>query len=467
MRTIEAVRSEIDSLTRKRDELANEADALQDRAEPGHQERRHRLAAGSANVQSQIDALRAEYGQILLAGVESGRFSTETVDDDWNAQRAERGSTGYSIRSQLESRAVRAVERHRNTLSAEAGDRLEAVIRDTHNDPNAVGARYISAVANPAYDRALGRVLADPQHGHLSMDADEVAAWRETNGAMRAMSLTGAAGGFAVPFDLDPTLILTGGGAIHPLRQAATVKTIATDTWQGVSTAGITAAYAAEATATTDNAPTLVQPTVSTEKAQAFVPFSIEIGMDWPSMRQELGAALEDAKATLEATKFTLGTGTNEPFGIITGSTNTVNATAAGVFDSEDLYRLMQTLPPRYQARASFMGNLAILNKISQFESAAGARLFPETADGRLLRRPLYENSAMTAVTTVGALFLLYGDLSRFVIVDRIGMQIELIPHLFDTTNNRPTGQRGLYMYFRNGSKLIDASATVVLIGLA
>jgi HK97 family phage major capsid protein len=61
----------------------------------------------------------------------------------------------------------------------------------------------------------------------------------------------------------------------------------------------------------------------------------------------------------------------------------------------------------------------------------------------------------------------LYGDLSRFVIVDRIEMQIELIPHLFDTTNNRPTGQRGLYMYFRNGSKLIDASATVVLIGLA
>ncbi len=110
---------------------------------------------------------------------------------------------------------------------------------------------------------------------------------------------------------------------------------------------------------------------------------------------------------------------------------------------------------------------MAIVNKIVQFETAAGARLFPETADGRLLRRPLFENSAMTAVTTTGALFLLYGDLSRFVIVDRIGLEIELIPHLFDTTNNRPTGQRGLYAYWRNGSKLIDASATVVLIGLA
>lgn len=137
------------------------------------------------------------------------------------------------------------------------------------------------------------------------------------------------------------------------------------------------------------------------------------------------------------------------------------------VFDAEDLFRLMQALPPRYQARASFMGNLAIINKVAQFESTAGARLFPETGEGRLLRRPMYENSAMTAVTTVGALFLLYGDLSRFVIVDRIGMQIELIPHLFDTTNNRPTGQRGLYMYFRNSSKVIDADAFRVLIGMA
>jgi HK97 family phage major capsid protein len=93
--------------------------------------------------------------------------------------------------------------------------------------------------------------------------------------------------------------------------------------------------------------------------------------------------------------------------------------------------------------------------------------LSPETAEGRLLRRPMYENSAMTNITTVGALFLIYGDFSRFVIVDRIGLTIELIPHLFDTTNNWPTGQRGLYCYFRNSSKVIDADAFRVLIGLA
>ena len=49
---------------------------------------------------------------------------------------------------------------------------------------------------------------------------------------------------------------------------------------------------------------------------------------------------------------------------------------------------------------------------------------------------------------------------------DLIRMQVELVPHLFGT-NHRPTGQRGLYMIFRNSSKLVDANAARVLLGLA
>jgi predicted phage gp36 major capsid-like protein len=38
-------------------------------------------------------------------------------------------------------------------------------------------------------------------------------------------------------------------------------------------------------------------------------------------------------------------------------------------------------------------------------------------------------------------------------------MTVEVIPHLFDTTNNMPTGQRGLYAYWRNGAGVIAANA--------
>ena len=65
---------------------------------------------------------------------------------------------------------------------------------------------------------------------------------------VRGMTIgTDAAGGFAVPFTLDPSIMLTSNGALNPIRQVARVFTIATDKWKGVSSAGVTASYDAEA----------------------------------------------------------------------------------------------------------------------------------------------------------------------------------------------------------------------------
>ena len=174
---------------------------------------------------------------------------------------------------------------------------------------------------------------------------------------------------------------------------------------------------------------------------------------------------LRDAKDTLEAAKFITGTGTNEPFGVITGATNTVNAAAGQTFTSANLYALAQAPPPRYRSNGTFLADLAILNKIEQFETAAGARLF-DLNEGRLLRRPVYEASEMADVTTTGTKFLLFGDFSRYVIIDRVGLSVELIPHLMGT-NRRPTGERGLYAYWRNGAKVVDANAFRALSGTA
>jgi HK97 family phage major capsid protein len=68
-----------------------------------------------------------------------------------------------------------------------------------------------------------------------------------------------------------------------------------------------------------------------------------------------------------------------------------------------------------------------------------------------------------TAVSTTGSLDAILGDFRYFLIADRIGMTIENIPHLFGAANRFPTGQRGLYCYWRNGSKVLDANAFRVL----
>ena len=81
------------------------------------------------------------------------------------------------------------------------------------------------------------------------------------------------------------------------------------------------------------------------------------------------------------------------------------------------------------------------------------------TREGPWLGYRKYEASAMTYATTTGTKIAVAGDFrAGFVIVDRIGLQIEVIPHLFGA-NRRPTGQRGVYAFWRSGSKAVNPNA--------
>ena len=337
-------------------------------------------------------------------------------------------------------------------------------------------ARYLLATGNPTYKRAFPKLFG--KMGAATLYRDEIHALQHVEAAERALNLTGAQGGFAVPFELDPTIMFTGAGTINPLRTISTVKNISVDEWRGVTSAGITASFVAEATEATDNAPTLVQPIISTERAHAFIPYSIEIGGDWPGLREEMAQLLAIAKDDLEASKFVIGTGTNEPFGVAVGTTNTINAAAGQTFTLANLYALAGGLPNQYRMRGSYIADLAILNRVRQFETTGGstsgvwveglAAPTPGT-DGRaglLLGKPTYEASEMVDTPSTGFKFLIFGDFSRFVIVDRIGMNLELLPHLLGA-NRRPTGERGLYAYWRVGSKVVDANAFRALLGVA
>ena len=89
-------------------------------------------------------------------------------------------------------------------------------------------------------------------------------------------------------------------------------------------------AYAAEAAVESDNSPTLAQPILKTARAQAFAPVSLELAADWDGILDQLVRLILSARDDLEATKFTLGSGTNEPEGLLTGATTTVATAGAG-----------------------------------------------------------------------------------------------------------------------------------------
>jgi len=338
-------------------------------------------------------------------------------------------------------------------------ERLERLLDgiDTANRDGEKGtlARRIIATSSPAYQRAFGKIVSNQAH---AMTPEE----------QRAASLTTTAGGYAVPVTLDPTVILYAGGYINPIRQVADVRTITGNTWEGVNTAGITAGYGDEVTEASDNAPTIAQPTANVEKAFAFVPFSIEIGQDWAGFQSEMAELFADAKSSLENTKFLKGLGhtSHEPQGLIAvgGYTAIVSTATTAVVAAADLYSLESALHVRARTapRTCFFGSKGFYQKVRQLDTAGGANLWVQLQNANppeLLGYPAYEWSAYdNTPTTSGSTVASFGDPSRFLIVDRVGMDVELIPHMFATANNRPSGQRGLYAYWRNSSGIKNPS---------
>lgn len=281
---------------------------------------------------------------------------------------------------------------------------------------------------------------------------------------LRTASLTTTAGGFAVPVELDTTLLLTNAGAINPIRQIARVRQTNVNTVEFINTTGITAAYGAEATEASDNAPVLAQPTVNIEKAFAFVPASIEIFEDWAGIQEDMAMAFGDAKARLESTKFLKGLGhtSQQPQGLIAagGATAVVSTATTAVFAVADLYSLELALSPRYRARASIVGNRAAFQSVRQFDTAGGANLWVQLQNSNpptLLGYDAYEWSDYDATpTTSASTILTIGDFNYFAIVDRAGLSVEYIPHLFGSGSRYPTGQRGLYMWWRNSTQVLS-----------
>ena len=282
----------------------------------------------------------------------------------------------------------------------------------------------------------------------------------------RAASLTTTAGGFAVPVELDTTLLLTNAGVVNPVRNIARVRQTNVNTVEFINSAGITAAFNAEATEASDNSPTLAQPTVNIEKAFAFVPMSIEIAEDWANIQADVAMMFADSKNRLESDKFLTGLGhaSHEPQGLIAvgGATAVVTSGTTATAGLADIYALSSGLSARYRPNATLVGNRSFFDKARQFNTAGTFGAWVDLANNRpatLTGYPVQEWSAYSsAVTSTGSTVATLGDFSYFAIVDRIGMNVEFIPHLFGGSNRYPTGQRGLYMYWRTSSQVLSPS---------
>ncbi len=367
------------------------------------------------------------------------------------------------VAGELRARALSAIEKMQGA-SDNVREAATNIIERFDNDKSSPLAQLCLATSSPEYLRAWSKLARNA--GHTMTDAEQRAVAHAEQ--VRAMSLTDSAGGYLVPFQLDPTVIVTSSGVRSDIRQVARQVVATGDVWNGVSSSNVSWSWDAEGSEVSDDSPTFAQPSIPNYKAQGFVPISFEALQDEANVTQAVGELLAGGKMDLEAAAFITGSGSGQPTGIITAlvassPTVVVNSATTDTFALADVYSLQGALPARHRANASWLANNLIYNKVRQFDTSGGGGFWTNLNGDRppmLMNRNAIEAEAMDGVINAGAenYSLLFGDFSNFVITDRIGTTVEFIPNLFGA-NRRPTGQRGWLAWYRTGSDSVNDNA--------
>lgn len=381
------------------------------------------------------------------------------------------GRSHEQISGEYKTRALDAVEQMRG-----ANDKVRAAatsILETSDDEDSRVSQFALVTSDPDYVRAFSK-LAKSQGSSSDLSTEERQAVGRMRQLQRAMSLTDSAGGYLVPFMLDPTVIITANGSINQARQVSRVVTGISDTWQGVTSGAVSWSWDAEASQVSDDATTFAQPAIPAYMARGFVPISIEARQDEANVAQEIARLLAFGKDVLEAAAFATGTGSGQPTGIITklvaaGGSVIVTSATTDTLAIADIYALQNALPARFRMQASWLANNAIYNRVRQFDTSGGGGFWTNLNSDRPAQ--LMGRSALEAEDMDGSLTALaenyvavYGDFSNYVIYDRLGVTVDFIPHLFQQTTagtgfGRPTGQSGWFAYYRAGADAVNTAA--------
>lgn len=373
------------------------------------------------------------------------------------------------------TRALRVLDDSRDAGSAHLNDRQRAhvarLIRTATGDLNGgIIARMILLTENPAYRSAWAKLIS----GRAAvLTADETEAYLRYEEA-RGMSIgVSAEGGYGVPVFIDPTIILTGGGSPTSILNMARTETITGPSWKGVTSAGMKWKFRAEGAAATDGSPALAQPEVKAHRVDGYIPYTIEVGMDYPNFAGEMSRLLAAGYRETLVDRLTLGAGdgSNEPFGIVTAldaNTNSeVATTTAGTIGAVDIYRLWAALPQRYREgefadadSVAWMSDTTVDNAIRQLGTVDPN--FTEKLDaaglsvlfGKRYSRNDYMADAATGTTAAN--LLIVGDWRYYLIAQRAGMAVETVQHVIDTTTGTPTGERAWFAWARVGADSIN-----------
>jgi HK97 family phage major capsid protein len=347
-----------------------------------------------------------------------------------------------------------------------------AISQDQRDMDGSALARRLLISESDAYKSAFAQVMQNP---HPILTAEEAAAVRalqkldaeESRGMAES---SGAVGAFGLPVLIDPSIMMTSGAGGAPVLDACRQVPSNTNVWKGVSSAPPTWSWDTEGTAVSDDSPTLAQPSINVYTARGFIPYTLELGMDYPDFAQEMSQLLGQGWLDTVAAATVTGTGTGQPWGIYTRldatAASEVVVTTFGQLGAVDVFKCWNAIPERFRARAKWLMSVSAESQIRSFSSANQSSAYFTVdlgADGlsRLNGRPVLVTDYAPTFTAGSAghqNYIAAGDFFNYTWVRRMtGMSVEPIQHLFDTTSGRPLGQRGFFAFSRAGG---DATVT-------
>lgn len=421
------------------------------------EEQRAAIARSLANGNSNGGGVAAVQGD----GARNGQAPEVIVKTDAFEVLRDHSVHGEARTRALRDANLRAMEGR--DLGGEANERRFAQLLERHGGDQA-WAENILARQRPEYLSAFAKAMTGRANYMTDEERAAITVGTSTNG------------GLLVPTHLDPTLILTNAGSSNVIRSMSREVTLTggANTWNGVTTAGVTASWDGELVEVSDDSPAVGPVSIEVHKAQALVQASIEAFEDITSLASDVLMLFADARDRLEGAAHATGSGSGQPKGIFTAvaasaSLEVVSTTAAtiGLVDVHALYR---ALPVRWRGRGEWLMNPLYALAIKALGTAMSASYSGDLTvppAGRILGRPVTESddAPTTQTTTAKDPEIIFGDFSNFVIVDKPGgFSVEFIPHMFNTANNLPDGRRAWYAYWRNGSDAVNPAAFRILV---
>lgn len=371
--------------------------------------------------------------------------------------------------------AMRIVEQtvFPDAVDANASRQRIAGLLEHQDSPDKEMARRVKATGSPVYRRAFEKIM---KAGGSTLGLTP----EEQRGTALAVGVD-ATGGFTVPFAFDPTVIAIGSwsGAVNPYRRVCRVISIVgTDTWNALTSTAVVATRVTEALAATEQGPTFAQPQLVVKRVQGQITASTEMFQDRADLASEMTTLIQEAKDNEEEASFAIGVGTTVfPLGtgpvVGTSGAYTGLLTATSVtLAAADADATEAALPVRHRFGAQWFMNRLSIRRFQTLETAGG-KLFggnnyqavgiPELDRAgntglRLLGYPVNESPSYPTAQTANITIATLCAPSSYAIVERVGMSVQFIPFIFNSSA-LATGQQALYFMWRNDARPLNVDA--------